>query len=769
MAQPQQDGVKEKCQAVREVMPGKSNNEIILVLQYYDYNVETAIQAYVEDGAKEALREWHFSGTKLNNKKKKKNKAKPKEESPTPGLGDQASSKPSSETIQPKQPSITPAPKPVQAPVVRPPPKEEPSKEKASPPVKSKPQESQPEPHTHHGTNAHGHPHHGHALAHAAKRERTLSERSTSSISSRSVKPHAGLEKSYKDLQRQTTSLQRLKLVVNEEMDKSQKRIRSVVEELRLELNKREIELIADMEKAKQAALEILDMRQEKGHDLRLNMDRAPSMKDEEINELRIDVKHFVADRKVDEELGRTTRFLYDSDHLVSEISKFGEVLPVKASYSPRRPSISSIASSDISHNDLPSPSASLTAKSLAASQNSTTLLRDSKTMDGLTSSEVAELQMRLKDSLKLQGLPVKSPPNRRAPPAARDRPTSGNPGTQGSLRRGPPTGRPERSPRRAPPSGRPDQRGDGPAGDDSKAKDLDDQRKNRNARRRQRYRERQREARDSTGSQDNPRTDKPKPDTKAGAQSSSRAPKSPDNHTPKRVESRTPKSPDRPNRGPKSSDSHAPKIANRTPKSLENHVQKTDNRTPIGGADSSAPKSPDTPTPQSPDSVPVNLDQLNNTADVKPQSSPKLSASKTETEAPLTKPENLAPNALEMLASAHNKEVVPPSDAKENHNKLVNGSVVETKPKDVSVVSNGDASTPPLVNGDSHTEHAPDSPKDSNMNKLSCKLDTLETGHKEEPLPQRKPRERTRNEKMMNGSESVMNGGAEVENHVDN
>jgi hypothetical protein len=34
--------------AVREVMPGKSNNEIILVLQYYDYNVEKAIQAYVE-------------------------------------------------------------------------------------------------------------------------------------------------------------------------------------------------------------------------------------------------------------------------------------------------------------------------------------------------------------------------------------------------------------------------------------------------------------------------------------------------------------------------------------------------------------------------------------------------------------------------------------------------------------------------------------------------------------------------------------------------
>ena len=33
---------------MREVVPGKSNNEIVLVLQYYDYNVEKAIQAYLE-------------------------------------------------------------------------------------------------------------------------------------------------------------------------------------------------------------------------------------------------------------------------------------------------------------------------------------------------------------------------------------------------------------------------------------------------------------------------------------------------------------------------------------------------------------------------------------------------------------------------------------------------------------------------------------------------------------------------------------------------
>lgn len=34
--------------AVREVITGKSNNEIILVLQYYEYDVAKAIQAYCD-------------------------------------------------------------------------------------------------------------------------------------------------------------------------------------------------------------------------------------------------------------------------------------------------------------------------------------------------------------------------------------------------------------------------------------------------------------------------------------------------------------------------------------------------------------------------------------------------------------------------------------------------------------------------------------------------------------------------------------------------
>ena len=37
-----------QVQAVREIVPGRSNNEIVLVLKHYDDDVERAIQAFLE-------------------------------------------------------------------------------------------------------------------------------------------------------------------------------------------------------------------------------------------------------------------------------------------------------------------------------------------------------------------------------------------------------------------------------------------------------------------------------------------------------------------------------------------------------------------------------------------------------------------------------------------------------------------------------------------------------------------------------------------------
>ncbi len=43
-----QEGVKDKVAAIREIVPSRSNHEITLVLQYYDYDLTRATQAFVE-------------------------------------------------------------------------------------------------------------------------------------------------------------------------------------------------------------------------------------------------------------------------------------------------------------------------------------------------------------------------------------------------------------------------------------------------------------------------------------------------------------------------------------------------------------------------------------------------------------------------------------------------------------------------------------------------------------------------------------------------
>ncbi|CAI4223149.1 unnamed protein product [Auanema sp. JU1783] len=66
-----------KVSKVKEVVRGVSNDDIILALHSYDFNVERTIQAFCEDGASGVLDDWvrpaGSSGKKNKNKKKNKN------------------------------------------------------------------------------------------------------------------------------------------------------------------------------------------------------------------------------------------------------------------------------------------------------------------------------------------------------------------------------------------------------------------------------------------------------------------------------------------------------------------------------------------------------------------------------------------------------------------------------------------------------------------------------------------------------------------------
>ncbi|KAI4798844.1 hypothetical protein KUCAC02_020448, partial [Chaenocephalus aceratus] len=50
--------------AVRAVVPNKSNNEIVLVLQHFENCVDRAVQAFIEGSAVDILKEWNVTGKK---------------------------------------------------------------------------------------------------------------------------------------------------------------------------------------------------------------------------------------------------------------------------------------------------------------------------------------------------------------------------------------------------------------------------------------------------------------------------------------------------------------------------------------------------------------------------------------------------------------------------------------------------------------------------------------------------------------------------------
>uniref|UniRef100_A0A3P8U0H6 Spermatosis associated serine rich 2 n=1 Tax=Amphiprion percula TaxID=161767 RepID=A0A3P8U0H6_AMPPE len=303
--------MKEKISAVRAVVPNKSNNEIVLVLQHFENCVDKAVQAFLEGSAVEILKEW--------------NKKKPK---PQP----EASAEP-------------------------------------SPPEATSPEESKDEMN---GFHANGSVMDGESLdslseqldsasldaaeldsepgAHLPLRP-TLISKILQHVERTKTKPPTLLL----DLQRCTASLTRYRMVVKDEMDSSIKRMKQTFAELQSCLMDREVTLLAEMDKVKAEAMVILDARQKKAEELRRLTDRSASMSEEQLTELRADIKHFVSERKYDEDLGKAVRFTFDLEPLKTSILGFGSVYHPRTGYS-NRSRCSSTSSSVASPSLLETP-----------------------------------------------------------------------------------------------------------------------------------------------------------------------------------------------------------------------------------------------------------------------------------------------------------------------------------------------------------------------------------------------------------------------------
>ncbi|XP_018581368.1 spermatogenesis-associated serine-rich protein 2-like isoform X2 [Scleropages formosus] len=352
------EGMKEKINAVRAIVPNRSNNEIILVLQHFENSVDNAVQAFVEGSATEILKEWNVTGKK---KPKKKKKSKSQQNNQTDPVQAQSTSLPdgkdavnglhgngtapdgdSADSLSEQLDSASQDASEQDSEAALP------EVPEAAPGTKMDLKPNNPSPPSSRWQA--GRSRKGPARAPKGSKGRvpldcTSQQEPALSLSvpgeahpvgagNKKIAPN--IDKSVKDLYRCTASLTRYRVVVKEEMDSSIKKIKHTFAELQSCLIDREVALLAEMDKVKAEAMAILDTRQKKAESLRRLSDQSPAMTEDKLSELRADIKHFVSERKYDEELGKAVKFTHDLEPLRKSIMSFGHVYHPQTSYSNR-------------------------------------------------------------------------------------------------------------------------------------------------------------------------------------------------------------------------------------------------------------------------------------------------------------------------------------------------------------------------------------------------------------------------------------------------
>lgn len=340
--------MKEKINAVRAVVPNKSNNEIALVLQHFENSVDRAVQAFVEGGAVEILKEWNVTG-----KKKPKKKKKPKAQSEAPADAAAAEAAPDAECQEPLNgfhangsaaadgdslDSLSEQLDSASLDAVELDSETAPPEEATGGGVPSTSSPA-PQPSTNHGARQYHH------RTGNKTQTRPVSSSHNPSVPAPSDDTQRGpaarkigpnVDRSVKDLQRCAASLSRYRVVVRDEMDSSIKKMKQTFAELQSCLMDREVALFAEMDKVKAEALAILDGRQKRAEELKRLADQSASLSEEQLSELRADIKHFVSERKYDEDLGKAVKFSHDVEPLKSSIMSFGSVYHPQTDYSSR-------------------------------------------------------------------------------------------------------------------------------------------------------------------------------------------------------------------------------------------------------------------------------------------------------------------------------------------------------------------------------------------------------------------------------------------------
>uniref|UniRef100_A0A673CTV6 Spermatogenesis associated serine rich 2 n=1 Tax=Sphaeramia orbicularis TaxID=375764 RepID=A0A673CTV6_9TELE len=318
--------MKEKISAVRAVVPNKSNNEIVLVLQHFENCVDKAVQAFLEG---KRTSQCHCKYFNIHQPKKKK-KPKPQAE---------ASAEPAPpEAIQESKDEINGFH--ANGSVMDGESLDSLSEQLDSASLDAAELDSEPASSETTGN-------------HSSDLKTIMKYRKPANVMSNMYISAPNIDRSVKDLQRCTASLTRYRMVVKEEMDSSIKRMKQTFAELQSCLMDREVTLLGEMDKVKAEAMMILDARQKRAEELRRLTDQSASMSEEQLTELRADIKHFVSERKYDEDLGKAVRFTFDLEPMKTSISAFGSVYHPRTGYS-NRSRCSSTSSSVTRHTSVP-------------------------------------------------------------------------------------------------------------------------------------------------------------------------------------------------------------------------------------------------------------------------------------------------------------------------------------------------------------------------------------------------------------------------------
>ncbi|XP_075732707.1 spermatogenesis-associated serine-rich protein 2 isoform X2 [Rhipicephalus microplus] len=369
------EDLKEKLSKVREVVPSMSKDQIVMALRCYDYDVNATITAISENGLEETLREWSCAGNKVKMANKIRKRKKKTKKEPAPDFGENVEANAGGdcknialgkldedkEHLEEHAASTSPedtfmssykhnGSDPEKYPAVsygwgEDPLPEEPSQE----------DDDKPEDFGEFETKSSNRPMHNSGRSKSSpdiKRtdghEANSLPSSTTTIPKKTSIPDGlGLEKSLKDLSRQTVALQRVQVLLEEQLTKAEKAVKAAFSEVHKVLNDRQVLVEEELEKVKNDARFVLEQRQKLAAELKERSDTAPSLSEQSLAELRDDIKHFVVERKYDEELSKTARFVYTKEKIEKEIKNFGQVVHVRDPYTSRRLSLSSIASSN--------------------------------------------------------------------------------------------------------------------------------------------------------------------------------------------------------------------------------------------------------------------------------------------------------------------------------------------------------------------------------------------------------------------------------------